>query len=153
MASGGYRGNAGRPLDSNSFNAAKGKHDDLWLTLSEPSGVVPEWPLTDASDRELSLWEKLWKRMQASQWETLGLDIEVALYTRYLVEAEEPGAKSATRTLVKQYQELLGLSTAGLKMQRWVIPTSVSPVQSGQSSRKPRSSSRGRLKVVGGDDD
>ena len=152
MASGGYRGNAGRPLDPNSFNAAKGKHDDLWITLTEPSGVIPEWPLTDWSPREESLWGKLWLRPQASQWEALGLDIEVALYVRYLVEAEEPDAKSATRTLVKQYQELLGLSTAGLKMQRWIISSEAPETQS-HGSRKSRTSSRGRLKVVGGSDD
>lgn len=152
MASGGYRGNAGRPLDPNSFNAAKGKHDDLWITLTEPSGVIPEWPLTDWSSREESLWGKLWLRPQASQWEALGLDIEVALYVRYLVEAEEPDAKSATRTLVKQYQELLGLSTAGLKMQRWIISGEALETQS-HGSRKSRTSSRGRLKVVGGSDD
>lgn len=153
MASGGYRGNAGRPLDPNSFNAAKGKHDDLWITLTEPSGVIPEWPLTDWTSREESLWSKLWLRPQASQWEALGLDIEVALYVRYLVEAEEPDAKSATRTLVKQYQELLGLSTAGLKMQRWVIPVDQSSSVSKPSSKPKRQSSRGRLKVVGGTDD
>lgn len=153
MASGGYRGNAGRPLDANSFNAAKGKHDDLWLTLSEPSGVIPEWPLTDWNSREESLWGKLWLRPQASQWEALGLDIEVALYVRYLVEAEEPDAKSATRTLVKQYQELLGLSTAGLKMQRWIIPVEQAPKSSTGGSKPKRQSSRGRLKVVGGTDD
>lgn len=152
MASGGYRGNAGRPLDPNSFNAAKGKHDDLWITLTEPSGVIPDWPLTDWSSREESLWGKLWLRPQASQWEALGLDIEVALYVRYLVEAEEPDAKSATRTLVKQYQELLGLSTAGLKMQRWIISSEAPETQS-HGSRKSRTSSRGRLKVVGGSDD
>ena len=153
MASGGYRGNAGRPLDANSFNAAKGKHDDLWLTLSEASGVIPVWPLTECSPREDQLWGKLWLRPQASQWEALGLDIEVALYVRYLVEAEEPDAKSATRTLVKQYQELLGLSTAGLKMQRWVIPAEQAPKSSVGASKPKRQSSRGRLKVVGGTDD
>lgn len=148
MASGGARGNAGRPLDPNSLNAAMGKHDDVWLTLSKPSGVIPEWPLMDQSDRESTVWARLWLKPQATEWLRLGLEDEVALYTRYLVEAEKPEAAGNTRTLVKQYQELLGLSTAGLKRLQWQMPASDSPVASAGPAVKKRASSRGRLSVV-----
>ena len=146
MASGGARGNAGRPLDPNSLNAAMGKHDGEWLTLSAASGDVPEWPLMDQSGRESTVWDRLWLKPQATEWLRLGLDDEVALYTRYLVEAEQPEAAGNTRTLVKQYQELLGLSTAGLKRLQWRMPAPVAA--SGPAVKKKRSSSRGRLSVV-----
>ena len=146
MASGGARGNAGRPLDPNSLNAAMGKHDGEWLTLAESSGDVPEWPLVDESEREAVVWARLWLRPQSSEWLLLGLEDEVALYTRYLVEAEQPEAAGNTRLLVKQYQELLGLSTAGLKRLQWRMPAPAAAP--GPAVKKKRSSSRGRLSVV-----
>lgn len=125
-----------------------GKHDDVWLTLSKPSGDVPGWPLMDQSDRESVVWARLWLKPQASEWLRLGLEDEVALYTRYLVEAEQPEAAGNTRTLVKQYQELLGLSTAGLKRLQWQMPASDAPAASAPATAKKRASSRGRLSVV-----
>ena len=148
MASGGARGNAGRPLDPNSLNAAMGKHDGEWLTLSAASGDVPEWPLMDQSGRESTVWDRLWLKPQATEWLRLGLDDEVALYTRYLVEAEQPEAAGNTRTLVKQYQELLGLSTAGLKRLQWRMPASDVSAPAAGRAKKKSSSSRGRLSFV-----
>ena len=149
MGSGGQRGNAGRPLDPNSLAAAKRGGADGFLLLEEPSGEVPDYPLQGASERELFWWDRLWHRPQASQWTALRLEDEVALYCRYMVEAEQPEAISATRTLVKQYQELLGLSTAGLKRLMWSMPDGVVADKAPVAKRK--SSSRARLKVVGND--
>jgi 5-enolpyruvylshikimate-3-phosphate synthase len=56
-------------------------------------------------------------------WEQLGLELEVALYVRTLVDAEQPGATANTRTLVRQAMESLGLTVAGLARNRWVIAT------------------------------
>jgi len=148
MASGGHRGNAGRPLDPNSLAASKRSGVDGFLTLEEPTTEPPECPLPDPSERELFWWDRLWHRPQASQWAALRLEDEVALYVRYIVEAEKPEAASATRTLVKQYQELLGLSTAGLKRLMWSMPDGV---VTAKAPAKRKSSSRARLKVVGND--
>ena len=120
------------------------------MTLEPRSGEVPEFPLESATGRELVLWERLWGRPQASEWERLFLHDEVALYVRYLVEAEQPEASSAVRTLVKQHQELLGLSTAGLNRLRWRMPEGDVPAVCAPAAK--RSSSRGRLKVVGGNE-
>lgn len=148
MASGGHRGNAGRPLDPNSLAASKRSGVDGFLILDEPTFDPPECPLPGASDRELFWWDRLWHRPQASQWLVLHLEDEVALYCRYIVEAEQPEAPSATRTLVKQYQELLGLSTAGLKRLMWSMPEGV---VTAKAPTRRKSSSRARLKVVGND--
>jgi hypothetical protein len=149
MASGGHRGNAGRPLDPTSLAASKRSGVDGFLMLEDPTGDPPECPLPSASERELFWWDRLWRRPQASQWLALRLEDEVALYCRYIVEAEQPEAPSATRTLVKQYQELLGLSTAGLKRLMWSMPDGVVTAKAPAPRRK--SSSRARLKVVGND--
>lgn len=150
VVSGGHRGNAGRPLDPSSLAASKRGGSDGFLVLDDASGVVPEFPLDEATARELFWWDRLWHRPQSSQWNELHLEDEVALYVRYLVEAEQADAKSATRTLVKQYQELLGLSTAGLKRLMWTVPTGPAPIVA--PAVKRRSSSRTRLKVVGNDE-
>lgn len=152
MASGGSRGNAGRPQDPSSLNASMGKHDDSWTTLQLPSGEVPEWPLEGFLEREQFWWGRLWQRPQASKWAELMLDDSVALYVRYLIEAEQPGATSNIRNLVKQYQELLGLSTSGLKAQKWVLPGETAPSAASSVVKKKASSARGRLKVVRDDE-
>lgn len=150
MSSGGARGNAGRVADPAALRRDRAGDSATWTVLAPFDGGAPEWPLAESEllgHREMAIWNRLWKKPQASEWLRLGLEDEVALYCRYLAEAELPGAKAAVRTLVKQHQELLGLSTAGLTRLRWTMPA-------GESSEAPRSaserrSSRTRLKVVG----
>lgn len=143
VASGGSRGNAGRRSTTNA-NA------DGWITLPRVSEVpAPEWPLTDSSEREETLWERLWVRPQAFMWHQLMLFEEVALYVRYLVEAEQVDAPSTVRTLVRQHQELLGLSTAGLLRNHWRIGVDEVTQQKAEREATPdRASSRDRLKRV-----
>lgn len=142
MASGGTRGNAGRRPSTNA-------DADGWVSLPRVCDVpVPEWPLVVCGDREDALWDRLWKRPQALMWHQLMLFEEVALYVRYLVEAESPDAPSAVRTLVKQHQELLGLSTAGLLRNHWRIELDDVAAARSEKQVPSRSSSRDRLKAV-----
>jgi hypothetical protein len=145
MTSGGARGNSGRTADPNALRRDRAGDSATWLTLENPDMPTPEFPLEDLTQREAVIWARLWSKPQASQWHILGLEDEVALYARYLAEAEKADASSAVRTLVKQHQELLGLSTAGLSRLRWRIGTGE---QVKQSAPRKRSSSRTRLKVV-----
>jgi hypothetical protein len=153
MASGGARGNAGRVADPNALRRERSGDSASWTTLAPFDGATPEWPLSENlenGDREATIWARLWKRPQASEWLRLGLEDEVALYARYLAEAEFPDAPSAVRTLVKQHQELLGLSTAGLNRLRWQLPAG--EAQKAPAAAPRKSSSRARLKVVGNDE-
>jgi hypothetical protein len=150
MASGGARGNAGRVADPNALRRERSGDSASWTQLAPFDGPAPEWPLSENLEngaREMTIWERLWSRPQASEWSRLGLEDEVALYSRYLAEAEAPDASSAVRTLVKQHQELLGLSTAGLNRLRWQLPAGEAPRAAPVTKRK--ASSRARLKVVG----
>lgn len=99
------------------------KSDGEWTTLPAAgrSGVSPDWPLSEASSRELELWDGEWRRPQAVMWERNGQDLEVAIYVRSLVDAESPKATVAARTLVRQQMEALGLSVPGLLRNRWKI--------------------------------
>jgi hypothetical protein len=152
MASGGARGNAGRVADPNALRRERSGDSASWTQLAPFDGPAPMWPLSENLEngaREMTIWERLWSRPQASEWSRLGLEDEVALYARYLAEAEAPDASSAVRTLVKQHQELLGLSTAGLNRLRWQLPAG--EAQSAAPVAKRKASSRARLKVVGND--
>ena len=154
MASGGARGNAGRVADPNALRRERSGDSASWTLLAPFVGPAPQWPLSENLEngaREMTIWERLWSRPQASEWSRLGLEDEVALYARYLAEAEAPDASSAVRTLVKQHQELLGLSTAGLNRLRWQLPAGDAPAATGTAGKPRKASSRARLKVVGND--
>jgi len=79
-------------------------------------------------------------------WERNQQDIEVALYVRALVAAEDLDAKTPSRTLVKQLQEALGLSIPGLMRNRWrIIGGDIA--EASKSDAKP---ARAGMKVVAG---
>lgn len=149
MASGGARGNAGRVADPSALRRERSGDSATWTVLGVPDFEAPVFPLDEESVRESVIWARLWTKPQATEWKRLGLDDEVALYVRYLAEAEKSEASGSVRTLVKQHQELLGLSTAGLNRLRWQLPAGDAPVA--VAAPKRRASSRARLKVVGND--
>ncbi|MEU9740924.1 hypothetical protein AB0E12_17260 [Micromonospora chersina] len=108
------------------------------------AGDPPAWPLVAPSSRELDVWRSLWSRPQAVAWQRLGLDVEAALYVRYLTQAELPGAPAALGTLVRQYCDSLGLSVAGLRANRWRIARE----ETRPTTSTARPSSRTRLALV-----
>ncbi|MFB7739581.1 hypothetical protein ACFC08_35580 [Streptomyces sp. NPDC056112] len=110
---------------------------------------MPEWPLTDQTGREAVLWDRLWCKPQSLMWERYGQHLEVALYVRRLAEAEEPGSMVNLSTLVRQMADSLGLTTPGMRANRWRIAS-----ESAAGAAAPgrvKTSSRSRLKVVPGD--
>lgn len=125
MARGGNRtGRSGPPPDPNAIRRAANRADNGadWITL--PANVRaerPAWPLSDPSDRELELWKREWDRPQSVLWVLNDQTIEVAFLVRQMAEAETPFAPAATRTLVRQMMESLGISTPGLLRNRWRI--------------------------------
>lgn len=122
-----------------------------WITL-DPDGrkgeKAPIWPLTKASKRETELWDREWRRPQAVQWALNGQELEVALYVRALAGAEKPGAPVNLQTLVKQQQEVLGISLPGLARNRWRIGT---PGIAVPARRVAAGEARKRFTVITGD--
>lgn len=143
---GGARATSGPAPAANALRRERDGGD--WVTLPQcRDGDAPEWPLSTASDRELELWVREWRRPQAVMWERDGQELEVAMYVRSVVEAERPGAVVAARTLVRQQQEALGLSQPGLARNRWRIGDAAPEAQEGAGSGP---SARDRFKVVSG---
>lgn len=112
-------------------------------------GPPPPWPLTEEDPREAVLWERLWAKPQALMWERYGQETEVALYVRRFAEAEERESSVALSTLIRQLADSLGLTTPGMRANRWRI---VADESASTGVRRPsttkRPSALSRLKVV-----
>ncbi|MEE6273507.1 hypothetical protein V2J56_09130 [Georgenia sp. MJ206] len=124
MTSGGARGQSGPPPDPNALRRDRKSDQSTWTNLPRRCGdEAPAWPLDGQTARERDLWAELWSAPQAKMWHQLLLNLEVALYTRYVAEAEKPDASAGLRTLVRQHQDSLGISTSGMNRLRWrVVP-------------------------------
>lgn len=124
--------------------------DAEWTTLPAEgrAGDAPDWvlPGTPTVD-ELALWGRLWKLPQAIEWERRNQFDEVALYCRRFVEASALESPVALSTLVRQMADSLGLTTPGMRSNRWLI---ASPAGSAPTRRAGASKPR-RLKVVAPD--
>jgi len=143
----GGHAHSGPPPDPDALRGNKGRGDWVHLPAAGRPDPAPGWPLTRQTARELEHWVREWARPQALVWEQLGLAVEVAMYCRTLTAAERPSAATNIRTLVKQQQEVLGLSIPGLARNRWIIDT-----ESVATTRAPgdRSSSKARLTSLDG---
>ena len=112
------------------------------LPVDGRPGTPPRWPLSpSASTVERDLWKREWSRPQAVMWQRSGLDIEVALYVRTLVEAGRRGATAALRELVVRQQRGLGISLEGLLRNRWVIADGETSSSATAASTAARSAS------------
>lgn len=155
MPKGGARARSGPAPDPSALRRERDAGEWTILPAEGRDGTVPEWPLTDVTDREEQLWATLWLKPQALMWERYGQQLEVALYVRRLAEAEKRDAPVVLGTLVRQMADSLGLTTPGIRANRWRIAAEepVAPAPSPDRPRQP--SARSRMTVIAGgrDDD
>jgi hypothetical protein len=155
MASGGARARSGPAPDPNAFRRERDNGEWATLPAAGREGATPDWPLNGQTMREAELWEQLWVKPQACMWERYGQEFEVALYVRRFAEAEEIEAKVTLSTLVRQMADSLGLTTPGMRANRWRILREDGPAEqpasgggSGGAAATGRKSSKSRLTVV-----
>lgn len=150
MPKGGARTRSGPAPDPNALRRDRPADAAEWVVLPAAgrTGPPPDWPLTEPADRELGIWATLWAKPQAIVWEQQGQQLEVALYVRRLCEAEESGAPAVLTTLVRQLGDSLGISTPGMRANRWRIGETVEAQPAPRKAAAPRSA-RDRLRVVG----
>lgn len=151
MPRGGH-GRSGPAPDPTALRRERDAGEWTVLPAEGRSGDPPEWPLTVLSVREAELWARLWAMPQALMWERYGQVIEVALYVRNLARVELSDSKVNLGTLVRQQSDSLGLTTPGLRANRWRIEAGAEP-EANRPAPSRRSSSRSRLKVVASGDD
>lgn len=149
MPKGGARSNSGPAPDPNAL--ARERDEGEWTVLPSTgrSGVAPKWPLPNPTARESQVWREHWKLPQALMWERLGQHHLVAIYVRRLVESETAGSRVNLGTLVRQMADGLGLTTPGLRSNRWRIEQP--KAKAAAKSPAKRSTSRARLRVVAND--
>ena len=153
MASGGARARSGPAPDPNALRRDRDAGEWTILPAEGRQGATPEWPLTEQSIREAELWERLWRMPQALMWERYGQGMEVALYVRRFTEAELMDSRVNLSTLVRQMADSLGLTTPGMRANRWRIAADEVAEKRGTSGKQPvkRRAARDRFKVVPGD--
>lgn len=151
MSRGGARNRSGPPADLNSARSdRRGLANSVRVLPAEGyKGKVPEWPMPKGSPRERALWRKLWKTPQAVvwaeeswRWHTIGL------YIRCLVRAEAPDAPPSALTPVLRMADNLGLSTAGLRENGWVISSETEGDQEPATPPTARTPAPRRLRAV-----
>lgn len=153
MSSGGARARSGPAPDPTALRRDRDAGEWTVLPAEGREGAMPEWPLTEQSIREFELWETLWRKPQAIMWERYGQDFEVALYVRRFSEAELMDSRVNLSTLVRQMADSLGLTTPGMRANRWRIAADeVAERRESAAAAQPRKrTARDRFKVVPGD--
>jgi hypothetical protein len=151
MSSGGARPRSGPPPDPNALRRERDAGEWVDLPSEGRDDVPPEWPLIDFSPRERDLWLRLWSMPQALMWERYSQELEVALYVRQVARFEQPRSSVILGTLVRQMADSLGLTTPGMRANRWRIARADAAAQIGRAAVVPlRSSARDRLKALRG---
>jgi hypothetical protein len=152
MPKGGARSRSGPPPDPQALRRERDAGEWTILPAEGRQGATPDWPLTEQTDREADLWDRLWEMPQALMWERYSQDIEVALYVRRLAEAEKPEAFVNLGTLVRQMADALGLTTPGMRANRWRVerPSEDDEMLAGPTPTIAPTSARARLRAVPG---
>lgn len=154
MTKGGARSRSGPPPDPNALRRLRAD-DKGWTTLPSEgrSEVAPEWPLTEATGRELVLWERWWRKPEALLWESDGSSDYVALTVRMFAEAEVEKASAENRKTVRMMMADLYLTRDAKDRARIKIAvdeTAEKREQKTSAAPKQQASARDRFKVVDG---
>ena len=153
MPRGGARSRSGPPQDPNALRRLR-KDDAQWLLLpaegrAEPA---PDWPLTEASPRELVLWERWWRKPEALLWEADGSIDYVALTVRMFSEAEVTKASAENRKTVRMMMADLYL-TRDAKDKAHIRVVADEVTEKREERKAPSGpAARDRMKVVPGVD-
>lgn len=148
---GGARARSGPSPDPEALRRDR-PDDGEWTVLpaSGREGAAPKWPLTKATALETTMWRQHWKLPQAIMWERLHQHRLVALYVRRAIEAEARNSPVNLSTFVRQMADSLGLTTPGIRANRWRIG-SAEPAAPRTSGAPGRPNARRRLQVVATD--
>ena len=153
MPRGGARNRSGPQPDEGSLKSAKVGYTLTALPAEGYAGPVPDFPLPQASARELEVWESAWRTPQACAW---SLPSEawrvrtVAMWCRLSVRCEDAEAGAALLGQLHRFADQIGMTTAGLAEMGWKVAVDevADKAVEKSASAKP-TSSRDRLKVAG----
>jgi hypothetical protein len=149
MPSGGH-GRSGPAPDPNALRRGRAG-DQEWTVLPREGrkGRAPKFPLEDPTAQELTLWATLWKKPQAVMWDRLGLQLQVAAYTRTFLESVSRFGSPTLKTAALRMEGELGISIPGMHQHRWkfsddeVAAKRAQPASPTAAPESPRSRFRG----------
>lgn len=152
MARGGARNRSGPKADE-----ASGRSDARGYSLtalpSRYDGEIPDFPLSEATQRELDLWSEKWSGPHGAAWSQPSERWrmwDVAMWVRTAVRCEAPDANAALLSNLHRLGDRAGLSTAGLAEMGWKVAVDETADKRG-GKPAPKASSRDRLTVVAAD--
>lgn len=126
MARGGARNRSGpRPDPSSGRSDARG-YSLKSLPSAGYDGPVPDFPLPEASTRELEVWEQTWRTPQACAWSLPSESwrtATVAMWVRVRVRCEDPEAPASLFGQLHRFADQIGMTTAGLAEMGWAVAT------------------------------
>lgn len=153
MASGGARNRSGPRANPNSARSDRRGYRLTDLPAAGYDGPIPNFPLPDASDREIEVWEGAWRTPQACAWSLPSESWRartVAMWVRLAVRCEGPDAPASLLAQLHRFADQIGLTTAGLAEMGWKIAAEPAAEPKGAPKKKSPASSRSKLKVVPG---
>lgn len=154
MPRGGARNRSGPAADPDSGRSDRRGFRLTALPAEGFKGAIPDFPLPDASDRELEVWGSLWRTPQACAWSVPSeawRARSVALYTRTVVRCEDPDVPASLLGQLHRFADQIGMTTAGLAEMGWKVAEDQVAARAARPEA-PRASSRDRLSVVNGGD-
>ena len=150
MSSGGARNRSGPAPQEGSGRSDRRGYALTALPAEGYTGPVPEFPLPNASSREMDVWAQVWRTPQACAWSTPSEAWRVrtvALWVRTSVRCEAEDASASILAQLHRFADQIGMTTAGLAEMGWKIVTD-EVAEKREAAGIERKSSRDRLKAV-----
>ena len=153
-AHGGARNRSGPPANPDSGRSDQRGYSLTALPAEGYTGPIPDFPLPDPTDRELAVWDDLWRTPQACAWSMPSerwRSQTVALYVRTKVRCEAADAGASLLGQLHRFADQIGMTTAGLAEMGWKVAVDETATKRTAKKAAPkRASARDRMKVVNG---
>lgn len=153
MPRGGARNRSGPKADPTSERSDRRGYTLTALPAEGYDGPVPDFPLPDASDRELEVWEQAWRTPQACAWSMPSERWRVrtvAMWTRLSVRCEDPDAGAAHLAQLHRFADQIGMTTAGLAEMGWKVAVDETAPRRERTDEEPKEATKRprRLRAV-----
>lgn len=156
MPSGGSRNRSGPAPDPGSLRSARRDFQAVALPREGYLGPVPAFPLPGETERELAVWDEVWRTPQAAAWaQEPWRHRTIAQYVRWSVRSESRDAPASVGVQAIRLGDQIGLTPAGLRENGWTISRDEVAAAREEAAASPapprrpaRTSARDRLTVV-----
>lgn len=152
MSKGGHP-HSGPRADPNSARSDRRGFTLTALPSEGYDGEVPDFPLPEATNRELDLWHLAWTYPQAHAWAREPWRWQtVAMWVRTHVVCESGEATAADKNSLHRFADQIGMTPAGLKENGWAIAQDALARKAAENKAAPAPavSARARFKAVSG---